>query len=326
MQVEACNDQDSYDEYVHEHGGHPLQLWGWGEVKAAHGWRAYRYKVTRDDDIVGCAQVLVRPLPWPFRRFVYIPRGPVCDVADQDEVLAALIAHVKRYLKGVVLSIEPSWEVAPIGQGWRRSSNTILIPNTLILDLHRSQDELLEAMAKKTRQYIRKSAKEAVVIRRVTSRDMLADLLVLYHQTATRAGFPLHDDQYYYDVFDKLGDASVLFAASHEGRPIAFVWLAVSAGTAFELYGGMNDEGQALRVNYALKWHAITECQKWGVEKYDLNGLLNDGISTFKRGFADHENELAGTYDYPLSPLYVVWAHLLPLAKNTLRHIKSLRK
>ena len=244
MQIEACYDQGQWDEYVHEHGGHPLQLWGWGEVKAAHGWHAYRYTMTRGDTIVGCAQVLVRPLPWPFRRFIYVPRGPVFDAADQDEVLAALAKHIKGHLKGVVLSIEPPRTESPMGQGWRRSSNTILIPHTLILDLRRSQDELMEAMSKKTRQYIRKSAKEPLTIRRVTSREMLADLMALYHQTASRAGFPLHEDQYYYDVFDKLGEASVIFAATNEQGPIAFVWLAVSAGTAFELYGCMMPKGK----------------------------------------------------------------------------------
>lgn len=322
MQIESCYDRNIWDDTVHELGGHPLQLWGWGDIKIAHGWQAYRYFIRDEQRIVGAAQVLARSLPWPMRRFVYVPRGPVCRDADQDDVLAALATYVKQHMPGVVLSVEPPRELSPAGQGWRKSSNTILIPNTLILDLTRTEDELQEAMAKKTRQYIRKSAKEGFTIRAVRNREMLADLLKIYHETAERAGFALHNDQYYYDVFDKMGDASVIFAASNERGPIAFLWLAVSAGTAFELYGGMNEEGQNLRANYALKWHAITECKKWGIEQYDLNGLLNDRISTFKRGFASHENELAGTYDYPLSPLYVVWASLLPAVKRIIRKLK----
>lgn len=103
---------------------------------------------------------------------------------------------------------------------------------------------------------------------------------------------------------------------------MAFVWLAASQATAFELYGGMNQRGQALRANYALKWFAIRKCKEWGIRRYDLNGLLNDGISNFKRGFAKHEDMLAGTYDYPLSPLYGVWTKLLPAAKKVIRAIK----
>lgn len=325
IQVDLCEDRELWDDTVHSLGGHPLQLWGWGEVKTAHGWSAYRCLVLDSEKVIGAAQVLVRPLPGPFRRFEYIPRGPVCAESDQDEVLEAIARYVREHLPGTVLSVEPARELVPAGEGWRKSEQTILIPNTLILDLTKTEDELQEAMAKKTRQYIRKSGQEKIVIRHITQREMLADLLRIYHETAERAGFPLHDDAYYYDIFDKLGDSSVIFAASTDEGPVAFLWLGVSESTAFELYGGMNDNGQHMRANYALKWHAIKTCKEWGVKSYDLNGLLNDRISTFKRGFASHETELAGTYDYPLSPLYTTWTKVLPGAKSVLRRMKSLR-
>jgi lipid II:glycine glycyltransferase (peptidoglycan interpeptide bridge formation enzyme) len=53
-----------------------------------------------------------------------------------------------------------------------------------------------------------------------------------------------------------------------------------------------------------------------------MNGLVSDGVSTFKRGFADHEDKLVGTYDKPLSPLYVIYAKILPLGKKLMRAIK----
>ncbi|MGB2861076.1 MAG: peptidoglycan bridge formation glycyltransferase FemA/FemB family protein, partial [Candidatus Saccharimonas aalborgensis] len=129
----------------------------------------------------------------------------------------------------------------------------------------------------------------------------------------------LHSDAYYRDVHNHLGDASLILAAFHEGKPIAFLWLAVSREVAFELYGGMNDEGQQRRANYALKWQAISICKQRGIMRYDMNGLLNDGVSAFKKGFASHETMLAGTYDYPLSPLYAIWNRALPIAKKLVR-------
>ena len=62
--------------------------------------------------------------------------------------------------------------------------------------------------------------------------------------------------------------------------------------------------------------------KEWGIERYDMNGLLNDGISTFKQGFADHEDWLAGTFDKPLSPLYLAWTKGLPAAKKIVRKLK----
>lgn len=320
--VETCENQSEWDEEVLARGGHPLQLWGWGEVKASHNWRVDRVVVRRGEGVIGAAQLLVRALPRPFNALVYVPRGPVADEKDRGDVLEAIALHAKEKYKAVAVSIEPDWETVPDLKGWKETKNTILIPQTLILDLSKTEEELLADMTKKTRQYIRKSGGEAIEIRKV-KREELAACLDIYRQTAERAGFGIHDDDYYYDIYDKLGDHSPVFAAFSDGSPIAFLWLAISQETAFELYGGMNDDGQRLRANYALKWHAIQIMKKWGIARYDFNGLLNDGVSTFKRGFASHEDMLAGTYDKPLSPLYSLWTQALPTAKKVLRKLKN---
>jgi lipid II:glycine glycyltransferase (peptidoglycan interpeptide bridge formation enzyme) len=320
--VEICENQSEWDEEVLSRGGHPLQLWGWGEVKAAHKWSVERVIVRRGENTIGVAQLLIRALPKPFNALVYVPRGPVAEEQERAEVLNAVADYAKATYKAVAVSVEPDWEEMPDAKGWKATQNTILIPQTLILDLSKTEEELLADMTKKTRQYIRKSGSEAIEIRKV-NREELASCLDIYRQTAERAGFGIHGDDYYYDIFDKLGDHSPVFAVFLNDKPVAFLWLAISQETAFELYGGMDDDGQQLRVNYALKWHAIQTMKKWGIARYDFNGLLNDGVSTFKRGFADHEDMLAGTYDKPLSPLYSIWTQALPTAKKVLRKLKN---
>lgn len=321
--VRMCEKQTDWDEEILARQGHPLQLWGWGEVKAAHNWRVDRVFVYQDDQIIGAAQLLIRRLPAPFKALVYVPRGPVANEADREVVLNAIADYAKQTHSAVAVTVEPDWTVFPDVAGWKSSTNTILIPRTLILDLTKTEDELLAGMAKKTRQYIRKSANESIEIRQVHSAKELAECLEIYKQTAERAGFGLHDDQYYYDIFDKMGEYSLVTAAFYDGKPVAFLWSGMSEQTVFELYGGMNDEGQRLRANYALKWWTIQLTKKWGIDRYDFNGLLNDGVSTFKQGFADHEDMLAGTYDKPLSPLYTVWTKALPLGKKILRKFKN---
>ena len=323
IQGKVCTEPALWDEIVHDLDGHPLQLWGWGELKAHHNWHAHRILFTDEKDrVVGAAQVLVRPLPVPFKRLCYVPRGPVWLSGYEQQILDALVMYIKQHLPGTLLTIEPDDETIPPLKKWRKSPNTILIPRTLILDLNREVPALMADMTKKTRQYIHKSEREAVTIRQVKKRDDLKKLLEIYHQTALRAGFALHDDHYYYDAHALMGESSVVFAAYEGDKPLAFVWLAVSKKTAFELWGGVNERGQHLRINYALKWHAIQKCKEWGIDRYDMNGLLNDGISTFKRGFSSHEDMLVGTYDYPLSPWYPVWTKLLPVGKKIIRALK----
>lgn len=322
ISVEQCIDREAWDNDVLDHAGHPMQLWGWGEVKAAHNWQAERLVIRENETAIGWCQVLLRPLPGPFKSLAYVPRGPVAEVKNREVVLGAIADDVKRRHGSVALTVEPDWDVMPEVAGWKRTPNSILMSHTLVLDLTQSEDELMGHMTKKTRQYIRKSEKEGIEIRHAKTMEDVAACLAIYKQTAGRAGFALHNDTYYEDIFTFLGSNSQLFMATNEERVVAFLWLAVSSETAFELYGGMSDEGQELRANYTLKWEAIKRTKAWGVRRYDLNGLLNEGVSKFKEGFASHETQLAGSFDRPLSPLYPLWTKGLPAAKKIVRTIK----
>ena len=320
--IRQCTDREEWDEYVIDNDGHPLQLWGWGIVKAKHNWNVDRVFIEQDGQIIGAAQLLIRPLPFVFRALTYVPRGPVALPENREVVLETLSGYAKTTYRPVALTVEPDWNEMPPLKKWQRALNTILIPRTLILDLTQSEDQLLNAMAKKTRQYIRKSTNDGITTRRAAAREDIAACLAIYKQTATRAGFALHGDDYYYDIFENLGDHSPVFVAEKEGEIVAFLWPVISKNVAFELYGGMNDEGQLLRANYALKWAVIQQMKAWEIARYDMNGLLNDGVSTFKQSFANHEDMLAGTYDKPLSPVYAAWTKGLPLAKKAIRKIK----
>lgn len=320
--IEKSDSKVHWDEVVLEHGGHPLQLWGWGDLKAAYNWEVERFFIIEDDVTIGAVQLLIRKLPKPFGQLLYVPRGPVVIGDRKAAVYEQLIAYAKRAHKAVSLIIEPDSEEAPTGEEWVKSDNTILSPHTLVLDLTRPEGSLLADMSKKTRQYIRKSAGDGLVVKKIGNPDDITACLEIYKETADRAKFNLHKEQYYYDLHNKLGENSVIFGCYEGSQLVSFLWLAISESVAFELYGGVNARGQELRANYTLKWEAIRRTKQWGIERYDLNGLINDGISNFKRGFASHENELAGTYELPMSWLYPLWSKVLPTGKRILQRLR----
>lgn len=324
IELQRCSDKEQWDEYVLEHGGHPLQLWSWGQVKSGHGWVAERVFAYDEDKVVGAAQVLIRRLPLPLRAFAYIPRGPLAEDEYKDEFLDKLAVLVKRDHHAVALSIEPDTTAFEKPEGWVRATNKVLSAETIMLDTTKSESDLLADMAKKTRQYIRKSGAD-VKIRQIKKREDIEECLKIYQQTAARAGFNLHNTQYYLDVFIQMQDHSPIFAAYNGEEIVAFLWLAISESTAYELYGGMNELGQDLRANYALKWHAIKKVKEWGLSHYDFGGLVAGGVSNFKQGWASEVTVLAGTFDKPLSPFYTLWSKGLPFAKKTLQTVRRKR-
>lgn len=320
------SDREAWDGVVLGLGGHPLQLWGWGEVKGEGEWTPHRVVVRGGDGVpIGAAQVLVRRLPWPMRALSYVPRGPVvAPGADRDAVVAAVVGWARTHVGGVGISMEPGWPAAaglPAVPGLRRGPVQVLVPVTLVLDLSRSDEELLAAMSKTTRKQVRRAERAGVTYREVTGPEVDA-CLTIYHQVAARAGFPLHADAYYRSVREHLGDRSPIVAAFLDGEPVAFLWFAVSDRTSFELYGGASDAGQEVHANFGLKWAAIAAMRRRGVSEYDMNGLLNDGVSQFKRSFADHEDVFVGPLDVPFSPAYALWVRGVPVAKRLLRALR----
>jgi peptidoglycan pentaglycine glycine transferase (the first glycine) len=311
------DDRAAWDNFVKETKGHPLQLWGWGEVKAAHGWKVDRVQIGK-----GGAQLLVKSLPGPFGPLVYVARGPFGTLLTNQESRNELARYVMNTYKPTVLTVEPDTTEPITWKGWRKSANRILLARTAVMDLTKTDEELQAVMSKKTRQYIRKSAGEGIQVETARTPADIDECLAIYKQTAHRAGFALHDDSYYHDIFQHLDDDSPVFMAKCEGRVVAFLWPIVTPEIAFELYGGMNDEGQQLRANYHLKWMVISEMKRRGVKRYDVNGLLNDGVTTFKQGFIPDETMMSGAYDMPTSPLYQIWSVVLPTAKRILQKLR----
>lgn len=324
ISVVQCEDANEWDDMVIGDDGHPLQLWGWGELKSKHGWSADRLIVKEDDVVIGWAQVLTKQLPLPLRAFSYIPRNKLFHV-KQSETLNSIADYVKSIHKSVALSVEPDSEEFEKPDKWVRATNKILPAETIIIDLTQNEDAILSAMAKKTRQYIRKSSKD-IEVRQVKTSDELMACLDIYKDTAKRAGFALHSDQYYKDVYESLGDHSPIFTAYSEGKLVAFLWLAISGDVSYELYGGMNDTGQQLRANYTLKWYAIQKVKQWDLTRYDFGGLVAGGVATFKQGWVSDSVTLVGTYDKPLSPLYVIWSHTLPFAKKVVQKVRKVAR
>lgn len=329
--VTEVQDRVAWDAEVRACGGHPLQLWGWGEVKNRGPWTARHLRVvSADGALLGLAQVLVRRLPVPFRALSYVPRGPVVapdgvgDAAARREVAQAVVEWCAANVRGVGVTFEPDWsDGTDLGLARaRQARSTILCRSTLILDLTRSDEELMADLGRTTRADVRKGGR-GVEIRRVVADDELEAVIALYRESAAHAGFALHEDDYYRAVHRELGDASLVVAAFADGVPCSFVWCAASDRTAFELYGGVNDAGRKARANAPVKWHAVRLAREAGLERYDLNGLLNDGISEFKRSFAKHEDLMAGTLDIPFNGvLYAAWDRGLPAAKQVLRRLR----
>lgn len=319
MDYREIRDAEEWDDLVRTHGGHPMQAWGWGALKEQTGeWEA-RHVVCEDNGtFVGAGQVIVRSLPFPFNHICYAPRGPVVDGPEQLATAAdALAAWCKQEVGGVSLKIDPPFtaQQAALSKDWV-SGSEILIPKTAIIDLAPEEDDIMKGLhSKKARQYIRKAGRNGVTVRPAEKGDLDA-ILGIYRTTAEEDDFFIHEDDYYRTAFTACADVNQVFVAESEGEVQAFLWNIVTPACAFELWGGVTESGKTSRANFLLKWEAICTAKRSGTALYDMNGLLNDGISRFKTNFQNDPTLFMGTWDRPLSAKYGLWEGSLKLYRR----------
>lgn len=94
LEILKHDEIDAYRQFILSHSkGHFMQSPEWGAVKRDWKWEAVVEKDAQGD-IIGGLSVLVRKVPGLPFTLLYAPRGPVCDVSD-EQTLTRLIAGVR---------------------------------------------------------------------------------------------------------------------------------------------------------------------------------------------------------------------------------------
>jgi lipid II:glycine glycyltransferase (peptidoglycan interpeptide bridge formation enzyme) len=308
---------------------HILQTSAWGKLKSNFGWSSDRVAVLCDDHIVAGAQVLFRSLPLRLGTLAYIPKGPLLDFANEDttsELLRGLDRLVKRH-RSILLKIEPDCPDDPVFAnhlatiGFRPSPQTVQPPRTIVIDIARSDDEILAAMHQKTRYNIRLATKKDVVVREAQLDDLPA-FNALMQTTGERDGFAVHSAEYYaaaYRLFVPMGQAQLL-VATYQAQVIAGIFVFAQGDRGWYFYGASGEAERQRMPNYALQWAGMQWAKARGCGEYDLWGVPDEdeatleahhlerhddlwGVYRFKRGFGGKLMRYAGAFDRVYDPL-----------------------
>jgi peptidoglycan pentaglycine glycine transferase (the first glycine) len=312
-----------------------IQSWEWGEFKERLGWRVVRLAIEEQGQILAGAQMLIKPIPQGLASIVYVPRGPLGNWQDEAMMSRLLteLVRVARQHRAIFLRIEPAHLNNPAAhqflrrQRFQPSRYTNQPRATIILDLTQDLDDILKQMRKKTRQYIRRAAREGVTVRMGGHQDLPA-FCDLMRTTARRSGFfPRIRDYYEHEWQTFAGNGQVVLLLAYYQDQLLAGRIAFCFGNrAAEFHAGSLDEYKDLRPNYLLVWEAIKWAKAQGCRTYDLWGIPDEvgqavyegkdlpeekrsdglwGVYRFKRGFSKNVVYYISAYDYVFSrPLY----------------------
>jgi lipid II:glycine glycyltransferase (peptidoglycan interpeptide bridge formation enzyme) len=287
-----------------------LQSAAWADVKAATGWSTRRFILEG-----GIAQVLIKPLPLGLS-VAYAPRGPlVAPDRLADAILALRDALARERCASLLCDPEAPNDptvLASLARAGVRASPVFVQPRrTLLMDLSKSDEELFAAMRKKTRQYIHKAERAAVVTEETRDLDRFMRVLGAVGQ---RDRFAIRSREYFEKLLSAFGDRSLLMLARVGSEDAGAMLLVRMADRAWELYGGWSGAHAEARPFYLLKWRAMLRMRQLGVRRYDMYGLAEGaddplaGVENFKLGYGGEVVEWIGALETPVRrALYPLW-------------------
>ena len=301
-----------WDNFVanHPHGS-LLQTTNWARLKNRFGWTSHRVWLRKDGKLAAGAQVLYRSAAAGLVKMAYIPHGPLVDWHDKEQV-TILLNQIDQsvYERGAgILKMEPLlWQDGSTTAHWQTicqqhnllpNTDTIQPPNTILIDLRPSPDDILAAMKQKTRYNIRLAAKKGVTVRQGGLSDIAA-FNKLMRQTGERDAFGVHTPMYYHAAFEIFAPNNqvALFLAEYEERPLAGVMVFVLGKTAAYLYGASSNEERQRMPTYAVQWAAMEWAKAQGCHWYDLWGVPDAPEAELEANFADRHDGLWGVYRF----------------------------
>lgn len=263
------------------------------------------YQILINDSLVGFFHLLSKKY-FNFFSILRINRGPIIfnSVKLNERINIYLkLMEIGNIFKLRFLSIAPEISFNSIESIFLENSRTIKLKlsnwKSLIIDLGKSETELLFGLKPKWRNSLRKSQKQNLKILHTSETSEINTLLKLYIQDQRRDFKKLNPDllkkmKYYESEQEKLH----VFKTFKNGVDIGAILISRQWTNIIYLIGWSSEEGRKLNVNYLLLWEALIYFKSKGIKTFDLGGLIggNHPIDFFKLGLNGDYYENSGEF------------------------------
>ncbi len=317
---------------------HVMQSFEWGEFRKSLGIPVLRYGLYKNDKLSKAFQLTLHKIPFINQYVGYLPKGPF-----PDKELAEALKKIGQEQNCAFIKIEPDVEQVTgyrlqVTDGFIRSPKPLFTKYNFILDLTKSEEELLKNMHHKTRYNIRVAEKHGVKVEERTDDKAFEIYLKLYFETTQRQGYHGHNKEYHRKVWQTLRDAKMarILIATYQNKPLTAWMLLNFEDTLYYPYGGSSKVHPEVMANNLVAWEAIKLGKKLGLKKFDMWGALdpaanpNDpwyGFHKFKQGYGGKLVEYIGTYDLVFNwPVYFAFTFIDRLTPLKIFLLKFLGK
>ena len=291
---------------------HPLQSWEWGDFREKMGVKIIRLGIFKGNKLVETSQISIHDIPHTKYKIGYLPKGQVPSKKMLEEIYDIGQKNGCIFIKLEPNIINESSGFSVLGSKFNIvvSSHPLFTKYTFLLDLTKSEEELLKEMKEKTRYNTRLAERKGV---RIIKSNDFETYWKLMDETTKRQQFFAHAKKYHQTMWETLNKTGIahLFLAKFGDMTLTAWIVFLFNNVLYYPYGASSQEKRELMASNLMMWEVI----KWGkindAKTFDMWGAMGPnpdktdpwyGFHRFKEGYNPSLVEFAGSYDLVINP------------------------
>ncbi len=287
---------------------HPLQSWEWGEFRKKTGVKVSRYLEIEDDTIKNVFQITWHKLPGLSTFVGYCPKS----VIPSKQMVDFLVKEAKK--RGAIfIKFEPNEsdlkKKTLLEKDLRfTAGKPLFTKHSFVLDINKSEEDLLKNMHQKTRYNLRLAEKRGVLIVEDNSLEAFEEYWKLTEETTKRQGFYSHTKSYHQKMFTEMTKSGMghHLKAVYRDEVITTWMIFILNNKIYYPYGASSTKYREVMANNLMMWEVIKMGKKNKCVSLDMWGSMGPtpdikdpwyGFHKFKQGYGGKLVEFLGTYD-----------------------------
>jgi lipid II:glycine glycyltransferase (peptidoglycan interpeptide bridge formation enzyme) len=313
-----------------------LQTSTWGKVYEKDGKKVFYLGLFEDKKLIGSSVVILKPAKRG--RYLEIPGGPLLDWDGNIKALRFFLKEIAKLAereKCVFVRMRPN---IPDTEQHRKLAERLKLvkspmhlhaEHTVMLDITKSEEELMTEMRRQTRYEVRRAQKLGIKVSYETSEKAFNDFYDLQLETAERQGFIPSTRHLIMAQHKVFGDKARIYTATLDGKVLAKGEILLQAPEAIYHEAASTLDGRKLPGAYALQWQIIQDAKALGLKRYNLFGIAPPnsphhryaGVTTFKTGFGGEQLAYLSAHDLVIKPFHYRLVHALETIRKKKRHL-----
>ena len=292
--------------------------------------------IVEDFEGKGWAQMIVRDAKRG--RYLEIPCGPLINWDDKKltKKVFTKISEIAEKEKCVFVRVRPQLLanrknlqiLADLGM--KKSPMHLAAEHTVVIDLTKTEEELLSNMRRQTRYEVRRADKLGIKVEKSRDKAIFEEFHKVQSETAKRQNFVPPDLKTLLAEREAFGDnIDIYIAKTAEGEAVAYGLIIHDKheGDYYEAASTMLN--RKLPGAYALLWRATRDLKADGCKRFNLWGIAPAGqpnhryagVTTFKTGFSSDVVEYVPAHDLVISKIGYLKDYIVETARKKRRHL-----